>query len=70
MIGTSGDDDRERMTREESRDVMASGLAKDLPDAKRRKLVGEISNTQSSKTVILSVGDSLKNIIFIMPQMF
>ena len=51
MIGTSGDDDRERMTREESRDVMASGLAKDLPDAKRRKLVGEISNAQSSRNL-------------------
>ena len=50
MIGTSVGSS-ERIPEDKSRDVMASGLAKDLPDAKRRKLVGEISNAQSSRNL-------------------
>ena len=48
MVGTSGDGNQP-ITREKSREVMESGLGKDLPDAKRRKLVSELSYAQRSK---------------------
>ena len=48
MIGTSVGSS-ERIPEDKSRDVMASGLGKDLPNAKRRKLVSELSYAQRSK---------------------